>query len=136
MSKSILVNKNSKINVKIYVAYDETQEALVAATDKKELKKYQDVEEYEVIFKKPNHKDDVDISKKCLKTSSQGVNFSFSLDVVNYRQERFKQLIQSWNFRDEEGNLLPANQETLFQMEPVLANAILQAITDKAPLNM
>lgn len=127
--KGLLITENDKINIKVALAQDKDGKLLCDVNKDMLLKTYGDivqdetVEEHVVTFRRPTFKDNVDISSGVDLSGTEG-DFRVRFNPLSLRYARFTSLIQSWTFKDEEGKDLPAIEENIKQLDPVVANII------------
>ena len=126
---NLFVKDEDEIKVEILVA--QTKEGYIyceAKKDKKDLEKLINndelegkIEEYIIIFKKPNFKDMSEISNNMVNVNSEnGVNFN----LVGVRMAKIKNLLKKWDFKDDEGNEIPINNENIDKLNPIIAGTI------------
>ena len=126
---NLFVKDEDEIKIEILVA--QTKEGYIyceAKKDKKDLEKLINndelegkIEEYTVIFKKPNFKDMSEISNNMVNVNSEnGVNFN----LLGVRMSKMKKLLKKWDFKDNEGKEIPVNDENIDKLNPIIAGTI------------
>ena len=127
---NLFINPEDTITVTIFVG--QVDNKIVAASKKDDLKKenkdvdLESVESYQVSFRRTNYKDNVDIMKMTMTTDGE----SLKADIATLRYERFVNLVKGWSFKDENGNVIPANRENIDKLHGSVADAILNAFDE------
>ena len=124
----LFVKPGDEIIVNFTVALDEDGK-IYADTNKEELEKMlksfncQSVKEYKAVFKRPNYKDTVELSKGL----EAGVG-GFKINLIEDKYRRMITLLKEWNLEDKEGNLVEPNEKNINNLNPVIANVMLDQL--------
>jgi len=126
---TIFIDPNETIKIKIYVV--EKDGADYASPEAKYLTDYEtitegksNIQEYEVVFRKPTYKDSVDITKKAISSDGE----SFSIDPVTLKYERLAVLLKDWSFVDATGEKVPVTRGNINKLSPVVAETIAEEL--------
>ena len=80
--------------------------------------------EMEFVFKYPNWQDDLFIRDKAMEVQNGSVILNASL----VRYKKFSRLLTNWNLTDEEGNILPMDDENFAKLDPYVLNIIMDKL--------
>ena len=131
----IFIEPNEEIVIDVYVAISDSGEVF-ADTDKAEvLRDYEGKPEnlmaHSVKFRRPDYKAEVAIYSDIIKSNSSGVaEQSLQLDLAGVTYKRFVNLIKSWTFKNEAGEILPPTQENIDKLHPAVARAITSELSN------
>lgn len=78
----------------------------------------------EFVFKYPNWQDDLFIRDKAMEVQNGSVILNASL----VRYKKFSRLLTNWNLTDEEGNILPMDDENFAKLDPYVLNLIMDKL--------
>lgn len=115
---NLFVNQNCTFDIVVY-AYEKDGD-LTATVNEKEIPPDVTPDTVKVIFRKPTNKDAVTLSSASIKTNMDG---SVQVDVIKMQDYVLRNLIVSWDLKDGE-NAIPANQENIDKLNPILARVI------------
>jgi len=120
----LFVKENEEIKIEIVVGVNKEGNILCEA--EKDLKEIKDViigeiEEYFIIFKKPNFKDTSEISGDSI---SIDANSGVSFNLLEVRMNKIKKLLKNWNLKNSDGNIMPAIEENVEKLHPAIAATI------------
>ena len=127
---NLFVNPEEMITVRIFVG--QVNGKVVASSKEADLKKdnkdldLESVESHQVTFRRPNYKDNVDIMKLTMTTDGE----SLRADIATLRYERFVSLVKEWTFKDENGNMIPANRVNINKLHGLVANAVMDSLDE------
>jgi len=105
---------------------------MVAAAKEQDLKSQnkeldsESVESYQITFRRPNYKDNVDILRMTMTTDGDGIK----ADFATLRYERFVGLVKEWSFKDENDHVIPATRANIDKLHPEIANAVMDALDE------
>ena len=124
----ILISESDKISIIIYVAVGKDK-TTYADVDKcvvlKEAQVPEEViEKHTIVFRRPSYKDEVSILQGILQSDVVAENSSFRFDIALLSYNKFVSLLESWSFKDEGGDPLPATQTNIDSLNPAIARAI------------
>jgi len=124
----IFVDKNAEVIVKLYAYSDKSNSFLW--TDNVQSNKPENVNEstsgveiFTLVFRLPNYRDSVEWVDSGVQFSIDG-GVKISSGVVSFG--RFSRLLKSWDFKDENGAIVPANAENIGLLEPSVAKCIVE----------
>ena len=80
-----------------------------------------EIQSYKVVFRKPCFKDMVEINSDMV--SMSGVS-NFKVNFLANRLKQMAALIKAWDFKDDEGDLIPAIADNVDKLDPLVANLI------------
>ena len=127
---NLFVNPEENIAVEIFVATSKGK--IIAESTEKALKSEnkeidpESIESYQITFRRPSYKDNVDIMKLTMTTDGEGIK----ADIATLRYERFVGLIKEWSFKDESGSSIPATRENIDKLQGAVANAVMNALDE------
>ena len=129
--KGLFIKADDEIVVKIFLANGKDGR-LYSDIDKLKLVEVADgqveesqVEEHEVIFKKPSFGDRTKILSKATSILGDGANgVNINIDIAVARFKAMSSLIKRWSFKDDQGNPLPVTEANIYQMDPIVATMI------------
>ncbi len=124
--KGLIISPDDRITVKFAIGLlkdgqmvGDTNEEMLARTFEEELE-MDTVESHEASFRRPTFGDLVEISGKV--STVDGTGFDFNPLAI--RLTRMKSLLKSWTLEDEDDGPIPANAESVNNLEPLVANII------------
>ena len=124
----LFVDNNAEIVVRVYVAKDKMENVVAADTraalmaDNPIFTNSTEVEEYKFVFKQPSFKDSVDLSGDAFNYSIADGDVGFNIMAMRYA--KMSKLIKSWDLKDSGGNAVPANEENVSKLNPVIASVV------------
>jgi hypothetical protein len=125
---NIFVNRNAEVVVTLFVCSDEKQKGFWTKNNQKNKpenidEKTEGVKSYNLVFRLPNYKDSVELMDTGIQFSMEG-GMQISTGAVSFG--RFSKLLKSWDFKDSEGNNIPASPENIAWLEPGIAKCIVE----------
>ena len=121
--KSVLINKKENIEIKFFMAESENGDLVIFDNEanlnipiKQETKR-----EEKVTLRKPTYRDNVIIMSGSVVLDGENVK----VDPTKLRYERFKLLLVDWTFVDDNGTKIPTTEESIDDLNPDIAGAIL-----------
>jgi len=136
----LFVNEDAEIQVNICVGNNKSGN--IVADESVDLLKQQDedidvtaVKEYHIFFKQPSFKDSVPLASDVFNYSVGGEGGGGEVDFnpVASRYSKMIKLIKRWTLVDSDGKPIPADEEHISALHPVVANAIGLQLDAAAP---
>ena len=126
----IFVTKNSEVKVNVFVW---TEGDTVSASNlEEEIPKNVETKVVKFVFRRPTYKDSSRIMRKAkinnVGISEQGSSSNLSVDVVGMQDEMLRSQLVKIIY---DGKEVPANSETVDNLEPAVARAAISAVFDK-----
>jgi hypothetical protein len=124
--QNLFITEEDVLEVKICVA--ENDGVLYCDIDEKGVKFLLDgieaeVEEYTTIFRKPSFGDLLELTDILLAPREES-KFSYDANPLAVRLKMMGFLIKDWTFTNEDGSKIPATEESIKNLNPLIAAAI------------
>ena len=124
----IFVDKNAEVIINLYTYYD--KEKMLFWTKNNQSGKPEGIDEtspgvktFTLVFRLPNYRDTTDFIDSGIQLSVDG-GMRVSSGAVSFG--RFSKLLKSWDFKDDDGAIVPANAENIGLLEPLVAQCIVE----------
>lgn len=123
---SLFVNPDDTFDITFVTSQSKTEKfILYADINEEEIKKQGgedlgEIETYTVVFRTPSYGDSTKILDKSVHLNGE----EMTLSLAEIRQTRLITLIKSWTLKDDKGNLVPANKNTIQSLHPLIASVI------------
>lgn len=131
----IFVDKNAEVVVNLYTYYD--KDKLFFWTKNKQSGKPEGIDEtspsvkcFTLTFRLPNYRDTVEWVDSGVQFSVDG-GMKISSGAVSFG--RFSRLLKSWDFKDDDGAIVPATVENIGHLEPSIAKCIVEDLEQQIP---
>jgi len=124
----IFVDRNAEITVTLFVYSGENGSGFWTKNNQKNKpenidEKTDGVQSYNLVFRLPNYKDSIELMDSGVQFSIEG-GMQISTGAVSFG--RFSKLIKSWDFKDGDGNPIPASPENVGWLDPNIARCIVE----------
>lgn len=122
---NLFVSENDVIEIVIYVGEDKKGRIFVD-TEEDGVKQIlgedqvQTVEKFTFTFKKPSFEDAVNLVKDIFYSDGARINFN----PLEARLMKISKLLKTWDLKDREGKNIPATEQSIKKLSPVIANAV------------
>jgi len=126
---SLTVNKEDIMKIEFYEAKNAEGTVMYISSKKEELSNSKDVaqetiKKHEVIFRKPNFKDNTNILSKAIKVESGNI----VVDPVMLKYVRFVTLLKDWDLIDDDGMPMSPNSTSVDKLDSDVANLIMDQL--------
>ena len=127
----IFIDDKERIKVDIYIGKSKDGKKVFADQRIEGIKANEDLddsslESHNVSFKYPTYKEEVNAMNKGLQTTDG--NLEVNIAGINYA--RLVSLLVEWSFKDKDGNPIPVTKANIDALNPAIANAMVDIITD------
>jgi len=123
----LFITEKEVFSFTLYMA--EMKKGLIVSEKKKEIQKEEPDEskivEHTFTFRRPTYRDNMTFLSETFVMDGQD---EIKFDAMGARYARFVQLISSWSLTDEQGEAIPPTVKFIDQLNPSLANAVVDAM--------
>lgn len=123
------VSNSDTFEIVVY-SYVKEEELIVSASDN-DMPADTEPTAIKVVFRKPTNKDAVMLSSSSIKTNLEG---NVQIDITKMQDYVMRNLIVSWNLKDENDQLVTVNQDSIDKLNPTLARVIAGEALNKIKL--
>ena len=120
--QSLFLTEDDTFEVKIFVAEDEEKtiycdkniDAVKLLMGEREL----EIEEYSILFKKPSFGDLIALTDLVMKVSDK---ITGNVNPLTIKLKTMSHLLRDWSFVDKNGTKIPAKEENMMKLNPIIA---------------
>lgn len=136
LKSKLIIDKDEKIQVTVYLGVDKKQN-LLGSYDKKKLLDMSELEtseaellEVNFTFRRPSYRDDINIISESVSQKLDSTGESYSINPATIKYSRFIQLFEDWDLTDDEGKKVEPTPDSIDKLHPVLANSALEGLEE------
>lgn len=122
----IFITDNDTFDIVFYIGTIDGN-VVCCSTENEAMERFKEFEKHTVSFKKINYGTQKKIQMACL-VESEG---KFVFNPVKFRTERFTSCLRKWSFKDNAGNIVPVNQQSIDSLSGEVVSFLLDEFDKK-----